>query len=149
MRKVKREFFLVLIVLAVLLLNGCCCVVCPPIESGIQFAKTGVTKCELLEDFRDAITDSIRYVEPKIYNIPYLEDSENIFQNFDIRQVDAIQAFHSEYKDIPFGYIEYSNGMKVYVTAAYSNGKIQFFKVYIDGLVKLYGDSNAKKGVIY
>jgi hypothetical protein len=153
----KKGFFLVLIVVLVLLLNGCCCVVCPPIEQQFkpEILIEGMTKCDFLdEEVREVTTETdLRYVKDKLYSFTSLEDTQIIFENFDIRQTDAIKKFHSlpGCKDLPFGYMEYPNGMKVYITAVYNvyNSKIEFYKVYIDKLVRFYDDKNVVKIAIY
>ncbi len=147
----KKEFVLILIVVSALLLNGCC-VVCPPVQTGPQFAVTGIGKCELLEDFRVAIpyADS-RYVKDKLYSLMTLENTGKVFSEFDIRQTDVFSSFYSipGYENIPFGYVEYPNGMKTLITAVWNNNEVQFYKVYVDKMVRMDGDYNVTKGVIY
>ncbi len=150
----NKGFMLVLIVVLVLLLNGCCCVVCPPIEEQFkpEILISGIKKCDFLEEVRKATSKTdLRYVKDKLYSFTSLEDTEKIFESFDIRQVDAIEKFHSlpGCKNLPFGYMEYSNGMKVYVTAAVWNGKLEFYKIYVDKLVKFSDDTVVTKIAIY
>lgn len=138
----KKGFFLVLIVLAVLLSSGCCCV-CPPVEEQFkpEILISGITKCDFLEEVRKVTSETdLRYAKDKLYSFTSLEDTEKIFESFDICQVNSIQEFHSlpGCRNLPFGYMEYPNGMKVYVTAVWnlSTGGIYFYKVYVDKLVK-------------
>lgn len=149
----KKGFFLVLIVVLVLLLNGCCCV-CPPNESEFkpEILISGIKKCDFLEEVRKATSKTdLRYAKDKLYSFTSLEDTEKIFESFDIRQTDAIQGFHGlpGCKNLPFGYMEYPNGMKVYVTAVWNNNQLEFYKVYVDKLVKFSDDTAVAKIAIY
>ena len=73
-----------------------------------------------------------------------------IFDDFEICQVDVFSAFHSIYPDIPFGYIEYPDGMKTHITAVYNtiNDRIEFYKVYKDKMVRMYDNPYVVKVVI-
>ena len=153
MKRIKRKnvFLVSVIVVSILLLNGCCCYVCPSISS--EISTKDKTKCEVLGALREVTSETDhRFVKDKLYKLPNIEDAVRIFDDFEICQVDVFSAFHAlpGCKDIPFGYIEYPDGMKTHITAVYNtiNDRIEFYKVYKDKMVRMYDNPYVVKAVI-
>jgi len=136
----KRILLVLIVIISMLFLNGCCCIVCPPVyQTGPEIFFEGMTKCQFLKKVQEVTpeTDS-RYVKDKSYAFTDLAGMMKIFEEFDIMQVNAIQAFHDLYPDLPFGYMEFLNGMKIHITIVYNvqTKGFDFYKVFKDKLVK-------------
>jgi hypothetical protein len=148
-RKKKKNVFLAsVIIVSILLLNGCC-YVCPPVN--LEMSTTDKTKCEVLGALRKVTSETDhRFVKDKLYKLPNLEDAMRIFNDFEICQVDVFSAFHFIHPDIPFGYIEYPDGMKTHITMVYNDvdDEMEVYKVYKDKMVRMYDNPYVVKAVI-
>jgi len=135
-RNVKNVLVVVLIfVITTMLFGGCYCCYCPtcPQETHPESAET-IDKCSLLEWFRGLTPLATRWLMSKFYVLVSESDIEwaltqigpwECCMSYD-EITDGIHALEG-YKDVPVGYAEYSNGMRVNVIICKEQGEKKAF----------------------
>ena len=140
---------ILMFVIAAMLLGGCCCYICPtcPQETHPESVEK-ISQCSLLKWIRPLTPLATRWLMSESYDLVSKSDIEWALSQIGPwgccmgynEITDGIHALKG-YKDVPFGYVEYSNGMRVNIVICKEEGQKKAFLLVDGKLEQLICDS--------